>query len=249
MLFAASSVQFAALGTRVVLPLLASIAVAYALSWLLTLIPARMTPECICVDVRQRAPETVSGADIMALTTAGPALPAVSVSAGDAVQCAVHGSGSRRFSLINGLHWVTSGATSFARGLNDAPKIYAIGAFALVPVVLPQTGLLITITIAMAVGGLAGGMRIAWRLGEGVVRMSHVEGFKANLTTSLLVGVGANLGLPMSTTHVSTGAIAGSAGRDVARLNAKALRDFAIAWTVTPVAAGLVAAGVYLLAR
>jgi inorganic phosphate transporter, PiT family len=93
-----------------------------------------------------------------------------------------------------------------------------------------------------------GGLRIARRLGEGVVRMSHVEGFKANLSTSLLVGVGANLGLPMSTTHVSTGAIAGSAGRDVGRLNRRTLRDFAIAWTLTPFVAGLVAAGVYLLA-
>lgn len=245
--FAASSVQFAALGTRVALPLLASIAVAYALSWLLAQIPTRMTPECICVGVQQPAAEAVTGADTMALTTPGPALPTVSVSTGATAECAVHGPG--RFSLINSLHWVTSGATSFARGLNDAPKIYAIGAFALVPVVLPQTGLLITITIAMAAGGVAGGMRIARRLGEGVVRMNHVEGFKANLTTSLLVGVGANLGLPMSTTHVSTGAIAGSAGREVARLNAKTLRDFAIAWTITPVAAGLVAAGVYLLTR
>ncbi|MGH3999620.1 MAG: inorganic phosphate transporter, partial [Pseudonocardiaceae bacterium] len=193
-LFAASSVQFAALGTRVALPLLASIAVAYGLSWLLTLIPTRMTPECICVDPQQPVTAQITGSDTMALTTTGPAIPTVSVSAGGAAECAVHAAATRRFSLVNGMHWVTSGATSFARGLNDSPKIYAIGAFALVPLVLPRTGLLLTVAITMAVGGMVGGMRIARRLGEGVVRMSHVEGFKANLTTSLLVGVGANLG-------------------------------------------------------
>jgi PiT family inorganic phosphate transporter len=52
--------------------------------------------------------------------------------------------------------------------------------------------------------------------------------------------------LPVSTTHVSTGAIAGAAGREVARLNRKTLRDFAIAWTVTPIVAAPIA--VFLLA-
>ena len=67
--------------------------------------------------------------------------------------------------------------------------------------------------------------------------------------TAVLVGVGANLGLPMSTTHVSTGAIAGSAGLNRARLNGRTLRDFAIAWTLTPLTAGLIAAGMFLLVR
>ena len=34
-------------------------------------------------------------------------------------------------------------------------------------------------------------MRIAHRLGEDVVKMSHVEGFKANVTTAFLVGLAA----------------------------------------------------------
>ena len=47
-------------------------------------------------------------------------------------------------------------------------------------------------------------MLVARSLGEKVVRMNHQEGFQANLTTAMLVGVGANLGLAMSTTHVAT---------------------------------------------
>jgi len=80
------------------------------------------------------------------------------------------------------------------------------------------------------------------------VRMDHREGLLANLTTALLVGVGANFGLPMSTTQVSTGAIAGIAGGDTARLNRRTVRDFALAWTVTPLVAALIAGMTYLIA-
>ncbi|NUT49389.1 MAG: inorganic phosphate transporter, partial [Saccharothrix sp.] len=81
-----------------------------------------------------------------------------------------------------------------------------------------------------------------------VVRMTHREGFTANLTTAALVGLGASAGRPKSTTHGSTGAIAGSAGLAVNRVNRKTLGQFAIAWLVTPPVAGVVAAVTYLLA-
>ncbi|MEU4293170.1 inorganic phosphate transporter [Kribbella sp. NPDC026596] len=58
--------------------------------------------------------------------------------------------------------------------------------------------------------GAARGGRVARRLGEDVTRLDHVSGLQANLTTAVLVGLGGARGLPMSTTHVSTGAIAGS---------------------------------------
>jgi len=144
---------------------------------------------------------------------------------------------------------VSSGATSFARGLNDTPKIVAIGAFGLVPGHLRAWQLLVVVALAMALGGLAAGIRVARELGERVVRMSHAKGFKANLTTAILVGLGANLGLPMSTTHVSTGAIAGVAGTDPKRLRGDRLRAFALAWTITPATAAVVAALAFLLLR
>jgi PiT family inorganic phosphate transporter len=105
------------------------------------------------------------------------------------------------------------------------------------------------VSLAMAVGSLTGGMRVAKRLGEGVVKLSHKEGFLANLNTATLVGLGAAYGLPMSTTHVSAGAIAGSAGLGVGRLSGKTLRDFAIAWLVTPPFAAAVSALVFAIIR
>lgn len=53
----------------------------------------------------------------------------------------------------------------------------------------------------------------------------------------------------MSLTHVSTGAIAGTARTQLSRLNRRAVQDFALAWTVTPVVAGAVAAAALLVVR
>lgn len=101
----------------------------------------------------------------------------------------------------------------------------------------------------MAAGSVLGGMRLARRLGEGVVRMNHAEGFRANLATAALVGLAAHRGLPLSTTHVSTGAIAGAAGRHLSRLSGRTLTDLVLAWTVTPAVSGAVAAAVFAALR
>jgi len=174
------------------------------------------------------------------------------VTTGTQAECRLHGTGSTRLRLaLDGGHWLSSGATSFARGLNDTPKIIAIGASGLVPGHLHTAQLLVVVALALAVGGLVAGIRVAKQLGENVLRMGRAEGFWANLTTSLLVGLGANLGLPMSTTHahVSAGAIAGIAGIQFRRLKGGMIRAFVLAWTVTPVTAAIVSALTFVVVR
>jgi PiT family inorganic phosphate transporter len=46
-------------------------------------------------------------------------------------------------------------------------------------------------------------------MSRGITRMNQGQGFTANLVTSLLVTLGSGLGLPLSTTHVSVGALSG----------------------------------------
>lgn len=55
--------------------------------------------------------------------------------------------------------------------------------------------------------------------------MDDGEGVRASLTVSLLIGVGANQGLPVSTTHVASGAIAGAGGTEFGRLGGRTLAD------------------------
>jgi PiT family inorganic phosphate transporter len=145
-------------------------------------------------------------------------------------------------------HSLSAGATGFARGLNDVPKLAAVGAFALVPAGMSLTTVCVIVSLAMLGGSILGGGLMA-RLGRDVVSMTNGEGLRANLSTSFLVATGAFAGWPMTTTQVSTGAIAGAAGANLRRLNRKTLTEFAFAWLCTPIVAGVVAAVVYLIVR
>ncbi|MEU8266036.1 inorganic phosphate transporter [Sphaerisporangium sp. NPDC049002] len=231
LLFASDSIAWSSIPERLIAPLLISIAVAYAVTLILALLFGRV--------------KNTGG-------TAAPAPAPVTPDGGAALlqstEPAVAAREATTHQVLTAAHWLTSGATGFARGLNDTPKMVAIGAFALVPAGMTTWQIMLVVALSMAVGSLVGGMRVAERLGQGVVKMNHREGFLANLTTATLVGLGAGYGLPMSTTHVSTGAIAGSAGPNLSRLSGKTLRDFLIAWLITPIFAGAVAALVYAIA-
>lgn len=243
LLLSARSVAWSALVQKVAVPLLLSIGVAYVISLALTLAfghigrhaPARTAPSDGGPGPLP-APQEDTGA-------------AVAVLEADTATAEADAEPEAPNRALAGAHWVTSGATGFARGLNDTPKIVAVGAFALVPAGMEPWQIMLLVAAAMAAGSLLGGMRVAKRLGEGVVRMNHREGFLANLTTATLVGVGAGSGLPMSTTHVSTGAITGTAGFSLKRLSGRTLRHFLIAWLVTPPFAAVVAALVFIAAR
>jgi PiT family inorganic phosphate transporter len=235
LLVAPGAVNWHALPTRIVVPLLLSVVVAFAISAILNLIPTR-EPQCTCQPARVPVMAGGGGESTDSAAAVNPSCP---------VHGTAVGAGQRTMTVA---HWLSSGAASFARGLNDAPKLVAIGAFALIPAGMTATQVLLVVAVAMLLGSVFG-LRLAHRLGEGVVKMGHAEGFKANLTTAVLVGFGAGRGWPMSTTHVSTGAIAGTAGKDIHRINQKTIRDFVIAWVVTPPFAAVVAALAYLALR
>ncbi len=80
-------------------------------------------------------------------------------------------------------------------------------------------------------------------LAHEVTVMDHSEGLAANVVSAILVGTGAVYGLPMSTTHVSSGGIIGIGSRRGA-LQMSTVRLILWAWVVTvPVSAALAAAG------
>ncbi|MBI4695670.1 MAG: inorganic phosphate transporter [Gammaproteobacteria bacterium] len=140
-------------------------------------------------------------------------------------------------SLIRGrdrLHVLSAATVCFARGINDAPKmaalLFASGAVGL-------HGAVAGIAAAMATGGLLFARRVAHTMSHRISRIDQTSGLAANLATALMVLFASRLGLPVSTTHVAVGAIAG-AGRQ--SLDMSALRTIVLAWFATlPFAAAL----------
>lgn len=146
------------------------------------------------------------------------------------------------------LHWFSSGLTSFARGLNDVPKIAAF--LILITSLSPElsrqlgagsSGPILLVTLVMTVGSLLGGFRVLNILAHRVVPMDASQGLTANVGTSMLVLLASPLGIPVSTTHVSTGSLLGIRWYDrVKPQQGDALKSILFAWLITlPVAAGL----------
>ena len=150
-----------------------------------------------------------------------------------------------------GLHWLTSGITSFARGLNDTPKIAAFLILALT--LSPQLHSAITpddtiwpvllVTLAMGTGCLWGGFKVLDSLAYQITTLGHNNGVIANAGTSLLVLAASPLGLPVSTTHVSSGALMGIRWTESLKpRKADALGIILFGWVITLPVAAIIAA-------
>jgi len=136
-----------------------------------------------------------------------------------------------------------SGAVGFARGLNDTPKIaalLALGSLAGFPA-------LALVGVAMASGGLLAARRVATTMAFRITAMNEGQAASANFVTAGLVVIASPLGLPVSTTHVSCGALFGI-GTVTGEARWRTIAGILTAWVVTlPLAAALAAvAGVVL---
>jgi PiT family inorganic phosphate transporter len=135
--------------------------------------------------------------------------------------------------------YLTGGLVSFARGLNDTPKIVGIlvaaGAFALGP----GMGL---VAVLMLAGGLLFTKRVAKTMSEKITAMDGEQGFVGSFTTAVLVILASYAGLPVSTTHVAVGSLFGI-GVANGTAKAKTILQILTAWVTTlPIAAAIAAA-------
>jgi len=233
------------LARKVALPLglspLLSIVVVAAVFPLLGRAARRADTYCVCVERRELAP---AGA-VLTHASGSVAMGAMLASG---AECDTAPAVAARVSVLGAFHWISSALTAFARGLNDAPKIAALGLGAAAVFGIRGFAFYAALAAAMAAGSLLAGFRVVETLASKVTPMSPAEGFAANLVTTLLVGAASFVALPVSTTHVSTGAIVGiGIRRGPGFIHWKTVGEMAIAWLVTIPAAGLIAAAALFL--
>jgi inorganic phosphate transporter, PiT family len=241
--YGAGAIQWTALWSKIALPLVASPVAAFVLTALVLRTRLASRADCVCASLEPAAVAAGSSAVLV------PGALQLHLSAGATPGCAVHRPEALRLTLDQ-LHWLTSGGTSLARAMNDAPKMVAllVAASALAGGGIPVLWLFAVVTVAMVGGSLTAGRRVTRLLAEKVTTMDHRGGFVANLITAALVIAGAVRGLPMSTTHVASGGIIGASSGS-GSLNRGTLRDIALAWLVTLPGAAALGVAAYGIAR
>ena len=251
--YAGEGLIWAAIGKKIALPLLLSPFLALTVSLLIHPVVRALARKwegaCVCVMPASRALVSIDahgGTRTLFQTTSfgSPVMAVPSQCDRAGLQGLVVG--------LDTIHWISSGLASFARGTNDAPKIVAMlllgSATAAWPSTSSQLAAFGGVALAMGLGSYFGGLRVTEVLAEKVTRMDHSEGLSANLTTSLLVLVSGTLGLPVSTTHVSSSAIIGIGLRKgLNSVRWTTVRDMVLAWVVTLPVSALLACIAYLI--
>ena len=132
---------------------------------------------------------------------------------------------------------------SFARGLNDTPKIVAL---LLVVKALDVKWGMLGVALGMTVGGLLNSRRVAMTMSKKITPLTHGQGFAANLVTSVLVILASRFGMPVSTTHVSCGSLFGI-GLMTRQAHVRVISQIVLSWVLTLPVAAVLGAGLYWL--
>lgn len=230
-----SGVNFAALGSGFLLPLLVSPLAAATLGALAYQLLRLRRPEADCACIVQ--PELAGAGGETIAFNAAAGLPRLMVAA--EADCDRLAAPRIRFSisqLLDQLHILSAASICFARGVNDTPKLVALLIAARIAGLEWSVSL---VAMLMVAGGLLLSRRVAETMSLKVNHMDRNQGVSANLITAFLVLVASKFGMPVSTTHVSVGSIAG-VGASAGTIDWSALRAVLLSWLVTlPVAAAI----------
>jgi PiT family inorganic phosphate transporter len=144
------------------------------------------------------------------------------------------------------LQLISAAALSWSHGTNDAQKTMGI-----ITGVLVTSGYLKTFHVpiavilgahaAIALGTLSGGWRIVKTMGQRLTRLKPRSGFCAESAAAVSILFATWLRLPVSTTHVTAGAIAGVGSiQHLKAVRWGVARDIVWAWVLTIPASALV---------
>jgi inorganic phosphate transporter, PiT family len=257
--FGNATFEWSALGTRFAMPLavspVLSLVIVYIIAWPVLYALGKLAGRCACIIESPAAPAlALAGAGVatMAISATGVAASQLSIVVGQDENCppedraaAVTTSG-----VANGIHWLSSGLISFARGWNDTPKIAALSLFALSGIAHGTALGFVIVTVAMAAGGLLAGRKVLETLARKVTPLPLAESLTASLVTATLVSLASWASLPVSTTQVATGSIIGAGLKtNPAGVKWGKVGEIVLSWIITLPAAALLAAVARLIIR
>jgi inorganic phosphate transporter, PiT family len=153
------------------------------------------------------------------------------------------------------LQLFSAAAYSLNHGGNDAQKTMGITTSLLFSAGLISEfkvpiWVVLTAHAAIALGTLSGGWRIVKTMGQKITKLKPIDGFCAETSSAGTIFLATHLGIPVSTTHVITGAISGVGSAE--RLSAvrwSVTMRIVWAWIFTIPAAAVIGAIFYLLSR
>jgi PiT family inorganic phosphate transporter len=247
-----SQVNFGALGKGFVLPLLVSPVLAMAIAGSLyvifhgTRVALGLKKEwCVCIGEDERVIAMPQPNSLLALRAVS--LPS-HLTVDEVENCRERYGGNflglTSQQVVGAAHFFSAGTVSFARGLNDTPKIVAL---LLLWKALDISWGFAAVSITMAIGGLLNARKVAETMSEKITVMNHGQGFTANLTTAILVVLASLFGLPVSTTHVSVGSLFGI-GLTTGKANYPVINAIVLSWLVTLPCAAILSGTTYWLA-
>ncbi|HEY2580173.1 MAG TPA: inorganic phosphate transporter [Mucilaginibacter sp.] len=154
------------------------------------------------------------------------------------------------------LQLVSSAALSFAHGGNDAQKVMGILYVAMVTSHLTKAGAAMPDWIplvcysAIALGTMSGGWRIVKTMGSRITKITPLEGVSAETGAALTLFFTQQFGIPVSTTHTTTGAIIGvGLTKRLSAVRWGLTINIVWAWIITIPISAIIAATVLALLR
>ena len=111
-----------------------------------------------------------------------------------------------------------------------------------------QQRLIVVIASIMAIGGLLSARRVAKVMAKDITTLNEGQGLAANLVTSVLVLGASEFGVPVSTTHVSCGALFGI-GASTRGGHVRTIMTILGAWLITLPMGAVSAAIIYHLTQ
>jgi PiT family inorganic phosphate transporter len=149
----------------------------------------------------------------------------------------------------------SAAAFSLGHGGNDAQKTMGIitsllFAGGLISEFHVPLWVVLSAHAAIAIGTLTGGWRIVKTMGQKITKLRPIDGFCAETAAASSIFLSTHLGIPVSTTHVITGAISGvGAVQRVSAVRWGVTLRIVWAWIFTIPASALIALAVYSLIK